>query len=237
MKNKNRNFYLLLGAGLLIFVLFPIGLTIYLQTGDHIYESSTISLPIIILFTFTLVTALLTVAALISQKAQKETEQALQEETRRTQTIIDNLPGVIFQCTNDNPGFTYTYISEGCLAMTGYTQEELIGNPDLKFYDIVHPDDLEQLKKLDSHANATGQPTFEASFRIKTKDGSIKWIWERSRMVETNPDGTTHLIEGFYTDITELRRLEENVTEMANAKELAELSNRAKSDFLAKMSH
>ena len=58
------------------------------------------------------------------------------------------------------------------------------------------------------------------------KDGSVKWIWERSRVVERNPDGTPHILEGFYTDITEQRRLE-----------AAELANRAKSEFLANMSH
>lgn len=58
------------------------------------------------------------------------------------------------------------------------------------------------------------------------KDGSIKWIWERSRVVERNPDGSPHLLEGFYTDITEQRRLE-----------AAELANRAKTEFLANMSH
>jgi CheY-like chemotaxis protein/nitrogen-specific signal transduction histidine kinase len=58
------------------------------------------------------------------------------------------------------------------------------------------------------------------------KNGTVKWVWERSRVVEFNSDGTPCLLEGFYTDITEQRRLE-----------AAELANRAKSEFLANMSH
>ena len=45
-------------------------------------------------------------------------------------------------------------------------------------------------------------------------------------MVERNPDGTPHHIEGYYTDVTERQLLE-----------AAEMANHAKSVFLATMSH
>ncbi|MDR1930404.1 MAG: response regulator [Treponema sp.] len=144
---------------------------------------------------------------------------------RRMETLMSNLPGMVYQCLNDPPHFTFTFVSEGCEKLTGYTPEELLGNNAVKFFDMVHPDDVDPLAKINARTLSIGLP-LETTFRIVMKDGSVKWIWERSRVVEENPDGTPHLLEGFYTDITEQRRLE-----------AAELANRAKSEFLANMSH
>ncbi len=144
---------------------------------------------------------------------------------RRTETLMSNLPGMVYQCLNDPPDFTFTFVSEGCYNLIGYTSAELMGNDAVKFFDMVHPDDLGLLERLNAETLSVGLP-LETTFRMVMKDGTIKWIWERSRVVEKNPDGTPRLLEGFYTDITEQRRLE-----------AAELSNRAKSEFLANMSH
>jgi PAS domain S-box-containing protein len=144
---------------------------------------------------------------------------------RRTETMLSNLPGMVYQCLHDPPDFTFTFVSEGCLQLTGYGPEELVGNSALKFFDMVHPDDVAALEKINAETLSVGLP-LETTFRMIVKDGTTKWIWERSRVVEANPDGSPYLLEGFYTDITEQRRLE-----------AAELANRAKSEFLANMSH
>ena len=144
---------------------------------------------------------------------------------RRTESMMSNLPGMVYQCLNDPPDFTFTFVSEGSLALMGYTPAELMGNSALKFFDMVHPDDVDPLEAMNAVTLSVGKP-LETTFRIVMKDGTIKHIWERSRVAEFNADGSTRLLEGFYTDITEQRRLE-----------AAELANRAKSDFLANMSH
>ncbi|MCL2750889.1 MAG: ATP-binding protein, partial [Coriobacteriia bacterium] len=144
---------------------------------------------------------------------------------RRTETMMSNLPGVVYQCLNNPPENTFIFVSEGSTALLGHTPEELIGNKAFRFYDMVHPDDIDLLEELSAATLGQGKP-LETTFRIIMKDGTVKWIWERSRVMETKPDGSPGLIEGFYTDITEQRRLE-----------AAELANQAKTEFLANMSH
>ena len=144
---------------------------------------------------------------------------------RRLEIMMKNLPGMVYQCLNDPPDFTFTYVSEGSKALTGYAPHELLGNNVMTFLGMVHPDDVDMLAKLNEETLSIGLP-LEVTFRIVMKDGTVKWIWERSQVVEFNPDGSAHLLEGFYTDITEQRRLE-----------AAELANKAKSEFLANMSH
>jgi len=141
----------------------------------------------------------------------------------RNQTIMNNLPGVVFQCLYEPPQYPYVFVSAGCKELIGYNPEELIDGT-VNFDNILHPDDAENIVGF-SEILLSGLP-YEAVFRFITKDGKIKWIWERCRVIEWNADGSPRLLEGYYTDYTERRQLE-----------AAEEASRAKSEFVAVMSH
>ncbi len=148
------------------------------------------------------------------------------ESQRRMETLVANLPGMAFRCLNNAPDYTMEYVSIGIKDITGYEPEDLIDNKNITFFDLVHPDDRAPLMEANAETLYVGQP-LETMFRWVHKDGSVRWVWERSRVVEVDPDNPNFSIsEGFVTDITERRRLE-----------AAEVASRAKSDFLANMSH
>ncbi len=148
------------------------------------------------------------------------------ESERRMSTLLSNLPGVAFRCRSDFPVFEMEYMSEGCLEMTGYPPEDIVHNNKLCFFDIVHPEDLAKLKAENIETLLMDKP-LDTTFRIIHKSGEIRWIWERSRVVELREDDPNFsIVEGFFSDVTERRRLE-----------AAESANKAKSDFLANMSH
>jgi PAS domain S-box-containing protein len=145
---------------------------------------------------------------------------------RRMATLMSNLPGTAFRCRNDFPTFTMEYMSEGCLEMTGYQPEDIVDNHKLCFFDIVHPEDLPKLMADNEDTLMVDEP-LDTTFRIIHKSGEVRWIWERSRVVEIRPDNPKFsIVEGFFSDITQERRREE-----------AEHASRAKSEFLANMSH
>ncbi len=148
------------------------------------------------------------------------------ESQRRMETLVANLPGMAFRCRNNAPDYTMEYVSVGIKDITGYEPEDLINNKNITFFDLVHPDDRAPLLEANADTLYVGQP-LETMFRWVHKDGSVRWVWERSRVVEVDPNNPNFSIsEGFVTDITERRRLE-----------AAEVANRAKSEFLANMSH
>ncbi|MCL2006031.1 MAG: PAS domain-containing protein [Planctomycetaceae bacterium] len=126
-------------------------------------------------------------------------EREREKMASRIETMIDNLPGMVFQCRYDPPEYTYTFLSKGCETILGYTAEELLGQPLIR---LVHPDDVELIAQTDAESFPFGLP-FETSYRIIRKDGSIKWVWERSRILETDADGNPTMLEGYYSDITE----------------------------------
>ncbi|MBD2017247.1 PAS domain S-box protein [Microcoleus sp. FACHB-53] len=158
-----------------------------------------------------LVSAVATQLGLVLQRKQilsqaAQSAAALRESQRRLASLIDALPGIVFSCASD-PAWSMTYLSEGCLSLTGYNSEELIGNRSVSFDAITHPEDLPQVLASIDTGVAQKQP-YVVEYRIRTKSGQEKWVWEKGHGVF---DDTGELlgIEGFITDITERKRAED----------------------------
>ena len=143
----------------------------------------------------------------MKNKMIKNKAKEAERNKKRIEAIMKNLPGMVFQHIYNPPIYTYTFVSEGCELLTGYTADEFMGENGVKILDIVHPDDVEQVEKVSANTIPKGLP-FEATYRIITKNGEDKWLWERSRVIQQNEDGTPLLVEGYYTDVTERHLLE-----------------------------
>ena len=137
---------------------------------------------------------------------RKQTEAALRESQRRLASLMDSLPGIVFSCASD-PEWSMTYLSEGCLALTGYTSEELIGNRSLSFDAITHEKDLPKVLAALEIGVAQKQ-AYVVEYRIRTKSGQEKWLWEKGHGV-FDSTGKILGVEGFITDITERKRSED----------------------------
>jgi signal transduction histidine kinase/CheY-like chemotaxis protein len=122
------------------------------------------------------------------------------------------------------------HVSESFESITGYTGEEfddIFGHVD----QFVYPDDLVQLRE----ACAVGQQRLSrlrVEFRLKTKSRGYRWFSARARY-STNPDGTIR-ISGSLQDINFIKAAEEA---LRAGRDRAREANKAKSDFIAVMSH
>jgi PAS domain S-box-containing protein len=136
---------------------------------------------------------------------RKKLEAAQREQERSTSTLFSNLPGMAYRCLNDD-SWTMEFVSAGCRELTGYDPEALVGSRVLSFEEIIEPDDRRAVREIVSRAVEKDE-AFELTYRIRTKGGSGKWVWERGRAVP-GPGGNARSIEGFITDITERKLLE-----------------------------
>lgn len=137
---------------------------------------------------------------------RKRAEDAVTESERRLSTLMSNLPGMVYRCTND-PDWTTTFISDGCLDLTGYTVKDLLHNATLSYNRIVHPDDRERVWDT-VQESVRNQKPFQLEYRIVTAENRVKWVWEQGRGI-FNAGGDLLFLEGFITDITERKQTEE----------------------------
>ncbi|MCL2064638.1 MAG: PAS domain S-box protein [Candidatus Cloacimonetes bacterium] len=151
------------------------------------------------------VIGLLGVAIDITER--KLAEEAMEKANLRIDAIIQNLPGMVFQHIYNPPEFTCLFVSMGCKELTGYEPEDMLGDNAVKFYDFIHPEDMVTVVKMSAETLEKGLP-YENTFRIITRDGAEKWVWERSRVIEKKADGSPYIIEGYHTDVTERMKLE-----------------------------
>jgi len=180
---------------------------------------------------------------------RKQTEDAIREKQRFLGTLISNLDGMVYRCKNDSD-WTMEFVSEGSLLLTGYTPKQLSGSQTIAYGDLIHPEDREMVWDM-VQAGVKAKQSYRMEYRIIDVNGAEKWVWEQGTGIYSEM-GDLLVLEGFITDITdrkhteeELKRhrdhleelVQERTTELAAAKEAAETANRAKSDFLARMSH
>lgn len=130
---------------------------------------------------------------------RERAENALRENQRMLTTLMGNLPGMAYRCLNDRP-WTMQFISEGCLPLTGYQSNELLHNRVIGYGELIHPDDREMVWEEVQTAVSQAKP-FQITYRLYTRSGTEKWVWEQGRQV-TIPENEHPFLEGFITDIT-----------------------------------
>jgi len=92
--------------------------------------------------------------------------------------------------------------------MLGYSPDEIKKHISA-WKNMVHPDDIPYvIEILDAHLEGR-LPFYEAEYRIKCKNGDLKWILDRGRVFERDKDGKPVRATGTFLDITERKRAEE----------------------------
>jgi PAS domain S-box-containing protein len=149
-------------------------------------------------------------------------EVALEERYR---DLFENASDII--TTHDLDG-NITSMNKAAERLFGCTREEVLN---VKFTDMVIPEDLPRVEQMHQHKLEHGGTTaYEATFL--SKDGRRVTLEIRTRLIYQ--DGQPVGIQGNSRDITERKKAE---AELKRAKEAAEAANRAKSEFLANISH
>lgn len=125
-------------------------------------------------------------------------------------------------------------INERWAEIIGYTIDELEPVSIKTWINFVHPDDLALSNKALENHFAGKTAFYDVEVRMKHKNGSWVWINDRGKVFSRNEKGDPLRATGTHTDITERKMIEAN---LIAAREQAEEANRAKSTFLANMSH
>ena len=149
-------------------------------------------------------------AVLIDVTEQRRALRDLAESDRTLQTLLANVPGLAYRCAND-PDWTMQVLSDGCARVTGYAPQELLGASAPTYGDIILTEDRDRVWR-DIQAALARRAPWTITYRILTKDGRTRWVWERG--VGTFDEAGALLgLDGFVSDITDLRATEEALGE------------------------
>ena len=136
---------------------------------------------------------------------RKQIEEALRSSQRTLSTLMSNLPGFCYRCLNDSD-WTMSFVSDGITAITGYTPDAVKADGIISYNNLIDSRDREWIwncvqKAIEAHE------AFEYEYRIITRDGALKWMWERGSGVYSE-NGDLLFLEGFVTDITDRKQIE-----------------------------
>jgi PAS domain S-box-containing protein len=148
------------------------------------------------------------VSAIVRDITQaKATRQALNEANENYRALIHNIPDVIWMIdSNDQIKFLSPNIEE----LFGYSTAECYARGTSIFFESVHPDEAEQVRRSFQWFFDHGSP-FDMEFRVRRKDGG--WRWIRNRAIQTFEKNGVRYASGLVTDITQRKAAEESLRE------------------------
>lgn len=148
----------------------------------------------------------------ISERKQAEAERL--EAVLRYESIAQSVPDCVWSVRATECGTcSVEYVSPGWKEIWGYEPEAIYRNPNLWGEAIVEEDQAEFRKQfLHSVTTAT---TKTLNYRIRSKDGELRWIEDRILAVVTDEDRVI-TVEGIARDVTAEKQIEEERREKHN---------------------
>jgi two-component system cell cycle sensor histidine kinase/response regulator CckA len=140
---------------------------------------------------------------LVEQQVRQRTAE-LSESRRQLDALVHALPGMAYRFRYDTTAAAL-YVSEGALALTGWSAEDFISGK-IQFRNCLHPDDVGRVRHV-THAALAQRRDFEVEYRLTARDGGEKWALSRGRGVYL-PDGRLDFVEGLAIDITAQKHAE-----------------------------
>lgn len=150
------------------------------------------------------------------QRMRKELEQS----EARFRLLAENAQDVIFRFSLW-PKYGYDYISPSVVALTGYQDKDFYEDPEL-FAKLTVPNDLYKLEAL---KRPVGREGINIVFRLEHKDKNVIWVEQRCVPIY-NEVGRVVAYEGIARDITESKKVENELKYLSQHDALTNLGNR-----------
>ncbi len=141
--------------------------------------------------------------------ARKKSEAMLRESEARWQFALEGAGDGVWDWNIATGAVEY---SRRWKEMLGFAEDEL-ANTYESWSSLVHPDDLDRAEAALSDHIEGRTPVYSCEFRMRCKDGSIKWILDRGKIVAHDEAGMALRMIGTHADISTIKATEEALRE------------------------
>lgn len=158
---------------------------------------------------------------------QKKTKQKIRDTETKFAAVLKNLPKVVVY----QSGKGMDFVSENIAEMIGYLPGDIM-NEKYFFGKIMHPDDLQKVKKsLQEWHKVNEEGVLIMEFRLMKKTGG--YIWIEDHMFKVKEDDGEEYLSGVLIDVTERKLYEQKISQSLKEKELLlkEIHHRVKNNL------
>lgn len=139
-------------------------------------------------------------------------------------SLFDLSDTVLIKWSNDTH-WSVASASKSIYKLLGYSEDDFISNR-VTYESIIHKDDVQKVKKEIRKAMDNDDYFFtHTPYRVISKDGSIKWIYDSTILVKDDNDKLINFV-GYLSDITKLKNSEERFKVLSRTDQLTNIYNR-----------
>ena len=123
-------------------------------------------------------------------------ELSLRKSENRFRSLVNSIEGVVFEA--NFPDMEFTFVSERCEHILGYSANAWLGSPDF-WQGCIHPDDRQWAYNYNLNQAKAGR-NYQFEYRLLHKDGHIVWVRQMVNLVVE--EGKPTLLLGVLIDVT-----------------------------------
>src|SRR5262245_49882453 len=138
--------------------------------------------------------------------AQHAYQRVLAEQAdnrQKYESLVGNLPGAVYR-GDWNADWTMNFMSDGIHGIVGHPSRSFLPGGGVTYGSLIHADDAKLVEDAVAAAANRDEP-FTIEYRVRHKDGSERWVFEKGRVIKS-ADGKPTFLDGVIFDITDRKQ-------------------------------